>query len=147
MSFLDPRVWLLGMVLMLSSYAGGRWQQWRSDEHAQLVEQAKAVAAVRKREDQWLSDAQSVQEVHDDEIRAVAAERDAALQRLSHRPVGRLAAAATCTADGSGATGAQLSGPDAAAFARLAADADTVAADLRACQAWIGVVKGKAGEK
>jgi hypothetical protein len=101
----------------------------------------KATQEARDKEANWQTDIQAQQEVHDEELRRIASVRDAALRGLRNRAGQRLPATSSCSADGTGATGAQLSGPDAEAFAGLAADADRTAADLRTCQAWIKAVK------
>lgn len=105
------------------------------------AELLKATQQARQTEADWQTNVEALQDVHQIELARVAVERDDAARRLRNRPAGRLPAAAACTTDGAGATGAQLSGPDAEVLGRLAADADRVAADLRACQGWIETVK------
>lgn len=98
---------------------------------AQLLEQTQAA---RAKEQQLSSEAAKLKEEKDAEINRISGELDAAIKRLRDRPA-RMpkTAAATCK----GATGAQLSGPDAEFLTRLAARADKLKAELEQCQGWI----------
>jgi len=139
-TLLNPGVWLVALALMAGAYGTGRWQQWRADDQAAQAARLKATEAAREKEANWQIDVEALNDVHQTELQRIAADRDRAVRELRNRPAARMPATATCSADGAGATGAQLSGPDAEAFAGLAADADRTAADLRACQAWIATV-------
>lgn len=133
-------LWALRAAGIAGALAGAFFYGVHTANERHEVQRLQAVEAAREREAQWQTDVQALTEVKDDEIRKIAAARDAAVRELRNRPEQRMPPTATCSSDGAGATGAQLSGPDAAAFARLAADADETAADLRACQAWVKAV-------
>ena len=117
---------------------------YSNDKHA--LKRAEAVEHAREQEEKWQTDVEALSEVKDDEIRRIAADRDAALRSLRNRPAERMPEASSCSSDGKGATGAQLSEPDAAVLTRLAAYADATAADLRACQAWVETVTRAASQ-
>lgn len=124
----------------LLAAAWGYGVHWSNERHE--LKRLQAVEQARQVEANWQINVDAALEVKDDEIRRIAAARDAAIRELRSRSDQRMSPTANCSADGTGATGAQLSRPDAEAFARLAADADATAADLRACQTWVKVVTG-----
>ena len=136
-ALLDPRVWIVALALMAGAYGSGRWQQWRSDDKAQVAALLKVTQAAREREAAWQQDAQSVEEVHSDELRRVNARHALDLAGVRDRSA-RLpeASRASCA----GATGAELSGRDAGDLVSLAARADLVRADLEACRGWVEAV-------
>jgi hypothetical protein len=137
LALLDPRAWLVALALLAGAYGTGRWQQWRSDEKAQVNATLKATQAARDREAAWQSDAQTITEVHDGELRRIAAQhaRDLAgvRDRAARMPE---AARASCA----GVTGAELSSRDAVDLVGLATRADAVRADLEACRGWVKAV-------
>lgn len=98
---------------------------------------AQAQARARAQEAAWAVKVNQIQEVQRVEVQSIAAERDAAIASLRNRPARRMPATATASSDGAGATGAQLSRPDAEFLAGLAYRADATAAALRSCQAYI----------
>jgi len=109
-------------------------------------EQGKAAIALQKAkkekddtEERWSLNAQALEEVKDDEIREIHASHLSDLAKLRNRPSARLPQTSSC-ANSSGATGQQLSGPDADFLRGLAARADEQSAYLRSCQAWIRAV-------
>lgn len=105
-------------------------------------QQAKRVAAIEKAREvelEWQTNTEALREVKDEEIARIARERDDALLRLRNRP-GRMPEAASASCQG--ATGAQLSGPDAGFLVGLAAEAARVSAELAECRAWIDEVAG-----
>lgn len=93
---------------------------------------AKATQAARTKEQEWAIIYQETTNAKETELRSVAAERDRALAGLRNRPRERLPSAALASCAGS--TGRELSERDAAAFIGLAARADTIRAELDACQ-------------
>lgn len=103
-------------------------------EHKQRDE-AAAIAAELAR--QAATEAKKLKENRDAEDRRIRARLDVALLELRNRPAERLPSTATCSSNGAGATGAQLSELDASFLAGLAADADRTASALRECQGWI----------
>ena len=132
LALLDPRVWLVALALMLGSYGMGRWQQWRADEREVLTQRAESASLARNVEREIEGKINDVRNAKDAELRRVSSERDAALERVRQRPA-RLpdAARAACA----GATGRELSEPDARTAIGIAADADAILAHLRACEA------------
>jgi flagellum-specific peptidoglycan hydrolase FlgJ len=131
LSILDPRLYIAIAIACGLSYGTGRWQQWRADEKANAAaafdasEQAREVERLASKTRQGIEDAKNA------EIRVIRGRLDAATERLRQRP-DRLPEAArpACT----GATGAELSGRDAAFLERLAARADEIRTELKACQ-------------
>lgn len=140
-ALLDPRVWLVVLALMAGAYAGGRWHQYKSHAKEAAVAELRATQEARAKEAAWASATSRIRDAKDLEIASVSAQRDDALKRLRDRPAGRMPATATCAGNGEGSTGAQLSRPDAEFLTGIAARADKLAADLRACQGWAAAVK------
>jgi hypothetical protein len=132
LALLNPTVWLVALALMLSSYAGGRWQQYQSDRKDQVAAVLKETVKARETEQNLHDDYGVLNDLKDQEIRRIAAARDAAVAGLRNRPE-RLpdTAKAACN----GATGAELSRPDGEFLTRLAADADELRSEYAACQA------------
>ena len=131
LSILDPRLYLAIAIACGLSYGAGRWQQWRADEKENAAaafdasEQAREVERLASKTRQGIEDAKNA------EIRKVRARLDDALERLRNRP-DRLPEASRPACEG--ATGAELSGRDAAFLERLAARAEAIRAELKACQ-------------
>lgn len=122
--------------LLLAAFALG----WHFSNERQAAARVKAIEQAREVEEKWQTNTEALQEVKDAEIARIARERDDALRRLRDRP-GRMpeASAPSCQ----GATGAQLSGPDAGFLVGLAAEGARIAAELAECRAWIDEVKGR----
>lgn len=112
--------------------AFGYGVHWSNERHE--VKRLHAVEQAREREAQWQIDVQALEEVKNDEIRRIAAARDAALRELRNRPE-RMpeTSAASCA----GSSGAELSRPDAEFLVGEAARADQLRADLEACRGWV----------
>ena len=142
LGFMSPRLWIA--IIVLALMAGSHFAVYRAGRAAVRTEMTsatlKATQAARVREAQWQSDAQTITEVHDDELRRIASQHVRDLGGLRNRAANRLPPAAACTANDTGATGAQLSRADATFLVGQAADADRTASDLRACQAWAETV-------
>lgn len=136
-ALLNPTVWLVALALMAGSYGMGRWQQYQSDEKAQVAEVLKLTEKARQVEQNWQSDAHEAEVIHAQELRSIAAKRDAAVASLRNRPE-RLSDAARPAC--AGATGAELSGRDGDFLSRLATRADRLRADLETCKSWIQTV-------
>ena len=132
LSFLNPYVLLALLLCCGSGYGVGRISQYRSDKAEQTAALLKATQEARAKEQEWGVIYKETTDAKETELRAVAVERDSALLRLRQRPQ-RLpeVARAACA----GTTGRELSERDAEAFTRLAARADTIRAELGACQA------------
>lgn len=123
--------------------------------YAQKVAETKAEAdeaalksseAARAREAQWQASAASIEEVHQNEVRTIAADRDRALASLRNRP-GRPAvstapnmpaSAASAPDCGSGAT---LYREDAEFLTREAARADELRAAIQQYLDWLEAMK------
>lgn len=131
-ALLDPRVWIAVLLAFGLGYGSGRWQQWRSDENQVKAKLLQASEKARQTEQNLRDDLEVLDDVRQTELRRIAAQRDAAVQRLRDRPE-RLpeAAQAACA----GATGAELSSPDGQFLAGEAARADELRAALGECQA------------
>ena len=87
-------------------------------------------------ENTWRVNTASIKKERDDEYKAIAAERDAALAELRKRPRRPAPGTTESPANGQdqpGATGAQLFREDAEFLVREAADADTTRTALKAC--------------
>lgn len=130
-SFLDPRVWVALVLACLLGYGGGRFHQWRADVKSAAAAQLTKTEQARETERELQRFNQGAQNVKDAEYRRIAARLSDALRELRSRP-DRLpeAARAACA----GATGAELSGRDAAVLEGLAARADQLRAELAGCQ-------------
>ena len=112
-------------------------------EEARQAETITQMAQAHQREIALSKETFRLRETRDAEVDRINTRLVDALQRLRQRPERRLPATATCSDNGAGATGAQLSQQDADAFVRLARDADRTAADLRECQGWIEQVTSR----
>lgn len=99
----------------------GQWDAQRIEQSEQAREIERNAEKVRQR----------IDDAKDKEVRSIRGRLDAALERLRNRP-DRLPepARAACA----GTSGAELSGRDAAFLERLAARADDLRAELKACQ-------------
>lgn len=120
--------------LLLASFALG----WHFCNERQAAKRVEAIEQAREVEAKWQANTEALQEVKDAEIARIARERDDALLRLRNRP-GRVPSATAPACEG--ATGAQLSGPDAGFLVGLAAEGARLAAELDECHAWIEEVK------
>lgn len=122
----------LGVQTMRLNNAHTEYAQYKL-EQANLAREAERAA--REKEQSWQAEANKTQEAHDEQIRIIGDQLDAALASLSkrpNRPAGNLPkASSTCH----GATGAELSRTDAEFLTRLAGRADKLRAALEACQA------------
>lgn len=136
---LNPWVWLLGFGMLLGAYGTGRWQQYQSDEKTAKATQLDLTNAARQQEQNWQINTEALQEVKDEELRKVGAQRDAALASLRQRAQQRLpdAAQASCA----GASPAALAAPDAAVALGYAAEFDALRAEYSTCRSWAQTLK------
>lgn len=126
----------IGLSILISGGAGFfKGISYEKDKAA--VALANAVDKARLVEQNWQSDAATIEEVHANELREVNASHLRDLAGLRARSA-RLPEASRATCNGS--TGTQLSGDDAAFLVGFAAERDAEASDLRACQAWVKAV-------
>lgn len=126
----------VGLSIVLAGGAGFfKGLSYQKDKAA--VELAKAVDAAREKEQNWQSDAATIEEVHANELRDINAAHLRDLAGVRARAA-RLPEAARTACNGS--TGAQLSERDAGDLVSLAARADSVRSDLEACRAWVETV-------
>ena len=121
---------VIGAQQMRINYAHSQFSEYKS---AQLALKAAAEEANRQKEQELRSEAAKTEEAKNVEIRSINDRLDSALASLSKRP-SRPSVPRT-TAACAGATGAELSRPDAEFLERLAASAKTVATERDACYA------------
>jgi hypothetical protein len=100
--------------------------------YAQAAQRAEQDA--RSKEQEWQQKANQTAEVHHEEMRIIGDQLDTAIASLHNRPnrpaPGNVPkTASTCK----GATGAELSRPDAELLTRIAGRADHLRAALKAC--------------
>jgi hypothetical protein len=144
--------WLLGLLpwwawaalvaLMVTAAAGKGWQagsghvqaRWNAEKAERVQQALEASQEARRIEQQRAAKVQEIQDGKDADLRRINARLGAALEQLRNRPnrpadlpeAGRAACA--------GASGAELSGPDASFLEREAARADALRRELGACQ-------------
>lgn len=123
----------VALALLGGCYGAGRWQQYATDKAKRTAELLAQTQAARDTEAGWQTKLKGVQDAKNKELRGVAAERDAALRGLRDRAPNRLPPASTAAC--AGASGRELSHPDAEFLIGLAARADEQRAALIACQA------------
>lgn len=122
----------LGVQSMRLSNAHEEYAQYKLNQ-GNLAREAERAA--REKEQSWQEEATKTQEAHDEQIRIIGDQLDTALASLSkrpNRPAGNLPKASSAC---HGATGAELSRPDAEFLTRLAGRADKLRSALEACQA------------
>ena len=131
-----PALLVAAFLAGLALGGGGAWrvQSWRHD--AQLLQQQKKAEA---REDQWQQDAATNEEVQRNELDALNSAHVGAIGRVRDN-FKRMPKAACSPSDAESAPAIQLYEQGAVDLVSIAADADKVAADLRACQAWASSV-------
>lgn len=134
---------LIGSILLAFALGGvgGFFKGISHEKDKEAVRLARAVDVARQKEANWQSDAQVIEEVHQDEIDRLSASLAAARAGLRNRPANRVPAAAGPSCDG--ASPAALSAEDAGVALGLAAEADRLRADLEAYKAWAKTVTGK----
>lgn len=119
---------VLGLAVGFSS--AWRVQSWRHDANI-LAQQKQA----EEREEQWQQDANTADEVHDEEIKRIHAEHLRDLERLRNRPAKRLPS----TPEGcSGASPTALSAEDSAVVRGWGAEFDSLRAEYQKCVSALG---------
>lgn len=142
---MSPRLlaWAGVGLALAAGWGLAGWQSlrlaWLQQEVADERAAAAEVAQLRERAAAQLFRAQAgelqgVADAKDRELRRVRDDLGAALDGLRDRTARADAAASAAAGTCAGATGAQLSGEDAAFLAREAARADELRAELGACQ-------------
>lgn len=132
---------LIAVGLLLGIYTAGYWKGSASNE-------AEWQAKLQAQENEAFKQQQKMQEKVNEVTTQLQADKRAingrlmsALDELRNRPTARLpeSSRAACA----GATGAELSQPDSRFLVGEAARADQLRADLKACRAYIEVIKAK----
>ncbi len=125
----------IAAAVIVAYFGWASHQQGIGYERRQAEQTAADLAATaenRRIEQRRQSMAGEITKAKDEKIRRINLLLDAALDELRHRPE-RRSPAAVDTADCKGATGAELSRPDAGFLTREAARADILRAGLAAC--------------
>jgi hypothetical protein len=147
MSLLGP-AWTTyaGSVALAIALAGatGFYQGSKHEKANEAVRLAQQGADARAKEQATAKTTFRLQEVRDGEDIRINDRLADALQRLRNHPAERMSPAATPAS--AGATGRELSGPDAGFLERLAARGDRLRADLETCRGWIETVTGKVSQ-
>lgn len=123
----------IAAAIFIAGVAGGiKWHAGQDAIAAEAQREADAKQSFGRAEK-----SAKIEGDKDDEIRAIRDRLDVALDRLRKRPERPATPSATC----SGASGSELSGPDATFLEREAARADTLRAALRACYDYTDALK------
>lgn len=140
MSALDPRLWLAFLLVIGVSFGAGKWDEHRVSAATSKVASA-ALKAATERADKAESDMTSIKKAKNEE----KSKSDAAVRRLNADLAGlrdRAERRANADTEGAGtvgqcagASGAELSRPDAEFLTREAARADDAAERLNQCNA------------
>lgn len=140
MLFMPSITTLIGSVALSAAVFGvGGFIKGTSYEKGKAeVALAKAVDKARTIEQNWQSDAATIEEVHANELREVNAAHLRALDGLRNRAPVRMPAASQPSC--AGASPASLSAQDASVVVGWGAEFDALRADYGACKAWIGEV-------
>lgn len=121
-------VFAAGLLVAAWCY-GVHWSNERHElKRLQAVEQARQVEA------NWQKNVAALQEVHRAEVTRLSAALERARRELRNRPDRMPEASREACA---GATGSELSRPDAEFLVGEAARADQLRADLEACTGWV----------
>lgn len=108
---------------------------WNEQQLVQSREFATRLRDVNEQLEVMRVEGQRKQEIYEDRIRSISRQRDAVAASLRDRPERAAVPASSPAAQAcAGATGAQLSRPDATFLAGLAARADELRAALERCQ-------------
>jgi hypothetical protein len=138
----NPSVLLVALGLLLGSFGFGYFKGSEHERSKATNVLLKATEKARETEQNWATNVAALEEVHADEVRTIAAQRDAALAGLRNRPERPMSAASAPSAQY--ATGANLYRDDAAFLVGLASRADGLRAALDRCETWIAqVTSGK----
>lgn len=137
----NPSVWLVLLGLLAGAFGVGYFKGGESERGRATAALLVASEKARQQEANWSTNVAALEEVHADEVRNIAAQRDAALLSVRNRPERPVSAASAPSAQYG--TGANLYRDDAEFLLREAARADGLRAALERCQAWIETVTGK----
>ena len=137
---MNPWVIVAALVTAIALGAGG-YAKGRTDANAKWqIEIAKQAEAGRQKEQQLQEETNAIVSNLNVEKDAINARLNDALERLRQRPE-RLPEPARVTCEG--ATGSELSGPDAGFLEREAARADQLRAALQAAYEYIDALERK----
>ena len=117
--------------------AWGYGVHWSNERHE--LKRLQAVEQARQVEANWQTNVEALQEIHHAEVRRLSSELERARSELRNRPDRMPEASRQACA---GATGAELSRPDAEFLVGEAARGDQLRADLQTCLGWIEEVTG-----
>ena len=127
-------LWLLrlaaGAGLLVAAWGYG--VHWSNQRHE--VERLQAVEQARQVEANWQTNVEALQEIHREEVTRLSADLERARHELRNRPDRMPEASRQACA---GATGAELSRPDAEFLVGEASRADQLRADLEVCRGWV----------
>ena len=134
---LSPKVWIGVAFAGLAAFAGVQTLRLSNLKAEVAQAQADAVEQAREveRQKQRSIDAQATELAA--RLRGVAADRDRIAAELRSRPPRRLPVDPGAAGRCDGASGAELSAPDAQFLAGESARADAIAVRLQACQAYV----------
>lgn len=133
-----------GSVLLAFTLGGaGGFFKGISHEHDKAQRALlKSTQHAREVEADWQVNTQAQQELHDEELRRIAAQHVRDLAGLRNRSPERMPAAAAVACNG--ASPASIAAPDAAVALGFAAEFDELRSDYAACRGWVETVTGKA---
>ena len=137
---------LLPYLLGAGGIAAGAWVIWDNGYETAMAEvdeiRADAVDRAITQERQLQEDADEITKGQMADLAGVNDRLSADIERLRNRPPRTIRVPTASGAECTGATGAELSGPDAEFLARLAAEADRLRAGLRACYQYADAISG-----
>lgn len=127
---LDPRFWLAVIVALAAAFYSGVWHEY-FEAREKLKKMSEKVELV---EEQWKTNVEALQEIHDETTKKITGRLNIALRELRDRADRRPESAApSCQ----GATGRELSRPDAEFLEGFAARAESQRAALIQCYGWV----------
>jgi hypothetical protein len=124
----------IGALLIGAVFVSGLGYGTHRANQRHEMQRLKAMEAARQFEANWQTNVEALNEVHHAEVARLSAALERARVELRNRP-DRMPEASRQACPG--ATGAELSRPDAEFLVGEAARADQLRADLEACTGWI----------
>lgn len=130
MIFLNPSFWIGALVALAAAFFAGKWQESYEVKKRIAVAEAKAEQV----EKNWKINAEALEEVKNAEIAAINGRYERALSELRARTARRAEATAPAC---EGATGRELSRPDAEFLEGFAARCESIRTQLKQHQEWV----------